>query len=171
MARIVTAHYRYKRPPREKKAAALETHAAPANDDQRSAVVTTRRRALLSGKMQKAAASLPSKGDKATIVTTRKPSKLRGESVSKDVPGAANGEEGRHRHQAAQVTRSWLPVPRRFIDAAQSSRVAPLQSSRMALHAAVAGFADRPPQEYRRRFRTEHAAANLTCTSSTAGPG
>ena len=51
MARIVTTHYRYKRPPREKKAAALETHAAPANDDQRSAVVTTRRRALLPGKI------------------------------------------------------------------------------------------------------------------------
>ena len=71
MARIVTTHYRYKRPPREKNAAALETHAAPANDDQRSAVVTTRRRALLPGKMQKAPAPMPSEGKKSAIITSR----------------------------------------------------------------------------------------------------
>ena len=93
MARIVTTHYRYKRPPREKNAAALETHAAPANDDQRSAVVTTRRRALLPGKMQKAPAPMPSERKKSAIITSRKQSKLPGKLVSGHVPGAATYEE------------------------------------------------------------------------------
>ena len=56
MTRIVTSTYRYKRPPRKRKAATLAGSAivwkgaakpatpAPANDDQKSAIVTARRR-------------------------------------------------------------------------------------------------------------------------------
>jgi hypothetical protein len=61
-ARIVTAHYRYKRPPRKKKPVLLEVPAvvvkraprsqqasapkpaAPANDDRKSVIVTARKR-------------------------------------------------------------------------------------------------------------------------------
>lgn len=84
---IVTTTYRYERPPRKRKAVALEVPAIVAIPDKKPRRVSSRE------DTPDAAKSAPANDDrKSAIVAVRKRSKLRGEPISPDAPEAADYE-------------------------------------------------------------------------------